>query len=252
MKYLLLIPLFCATVLGQGWPSDVAFMAQQAQFGPSLAVIGFKPLGTNSTTTGATSYATLATYQVDVGGIAIAIVQNSKAAAPDTNTWSGNGLTWTRLYTTNYSTDGERLTVYYSTPSNNVSAVTTGTADFAGQTQTGCSIYVCEFTNVAASSIIVQTAKATNATANASVTLASLDASGRNAALCCFGNVAGNGANFGTPKAGWTEDQDSGYNTPASGLYVMHRLATTDNAPSVTSSAEQWAGIAIEIKVGTP
>jgi len=117
---------------------------------PTVTVdIGFRVLASSSSSGGNSTYTT-ANYQVGSNCLALAAVvssDTSPATAP-TN-FSGNGLTWERILTTNFNTVAapiHNLTVY-AAMSNNVSAVDAGTVSFVNS-RSGCSIYICEFTNV--------------------------------------------------------------------------------------------------------
>lgn len=103
-------------------------------------------------------------------------------------------------------------------------------------------------TGVNGAGAIVQVAMNTNATANPSVTIGAMG-SGCNAAVAVFGNLGGASGFGGTQMANWTEVWDQGYNTPTTAGYEEYRLNNSDTTISVTASAQQWAGIALEIKM---
>jgi len=50
----------------------------------------------------------------------------------------------------------------------------------------------------------------------------------------------------GTPESGWSELYDSGCVYPV-GFYVMDRITTNDNTPTVTAASSDWKGIAVEL-----
>lgn len=217
-------------------------------------VIVFSNLGTVSTTTGASSYATSASYQPAPYALVIAAVINSKASAPDTPTFSGNGLTWTKIDSTNYNTVSSptcRLTMFRAMGPAPTSG--TGTADFAGATQTGCHVLVVQFTGVdstggSGGAVVQSVIKNGDASTAPVITLASLAANGRDAVFTAWGGDL-NSSTVLSVESGWTEDADVGYNTPATWMGAQHRLDTTDTTPGATTTSIDWAGIAIEIKV---
>jgi len=180
-----------------------------------------------------------------------AVVSSDDSPVSVPTSFSGNGLTWRRILTTNFNTVAaptHNLTVY-AAMSNNVSAVGGGTVAFADN-RTGCSIYICEFTNVwfadGALGAIVQSKAISGTTADPSNILSALQADGRNAAVAFFGSDS---SPFGgTPEAGWTEDADLGYGKPSTGMGAYHRLQTTDNSLVVSSVAVDWASAMLELR----
>ena len=211
--------------------------------------ITFQALGTNTTTTAATDYATLASCAPSSNSLILCVTVSSLAAWARPTNISGCSVTWSNITSTNYNGSAMGISIWRAM-TNATPPAGTVTAKYAAS-QTGGGLYVCQFKNVDTSGsfgsgAIVQVVKGTNATANCNVSLSALTGTA-NAVFAYFGNVDSNGS-FGSPEAGWTTDLDEGYNTPATGQYGTHRLATTDNTVVVTSSAQQWAGIAIEIK----
>lgn len=97
------------------------------------------------------------------------------------------------------------------------------------------------------SGAIVQVVSDSGAGANPSITLAPINPSGLNATIGFGGN---NQDPFdGAVEAGWTEDVDTGMNdNEALGLYISHKLLSTDASWTVTRAASNWGGIALEIK----
>jgi len=180
-----------------------------------------------------------------------AVVSSDTSPATAPTNFSGNGLTWERILTTNFNTVAapiHNLTVY-AAMSNNVSAVDAGTVSFVNS-RSGCSIYICEFTNVwfadGVLGAIVQRNAVSGTTADPSNVLSALPADGRNAVVAFFGS---NSNPFGgTPEAGWTEDEDTGYGSPTTGIGVYHRLQTTDNGLVVSQSASDWASVKLELR----
>lgn len=232
--------------------------AQTRLFDPALTlagqqaagIIAFRAIGSNSTTTAASAYATTAANTISPNTLALIFVVSSLASATDPTSVTGCGLTWTKVTSTNYNAGGQRISLWRSmtnatTPSGTI------TANFSGN-QTGCNIRVVELSDVdtsgsGGSGAIAQTVLATNATANPSITMAAFTGT-RNAGVAFFANVTANGF-AGTPEAGWTEDWDAGYNNPATSGYCEFKLLNTDSTPSVTVGAQQWAGVAVEVKV---
>ncbi len=228
------------------------FFALMASKPPSGMV--FSALGSSGNTSGANSYATTATYTPTANALLLAVVVNSKASAPDTPTFSGNGLTWAQVATATYNTVGTpiaRITVFRALGAS--PTTTAGTADFAGVSQTGCHIYVCQLvgantTGTSGSGAIVQSpSNPVDTTANPSITMSALDASGNNAVVAFVGTSV-NSSTYGAAEAGWSEDLDQGYNTPPTGCYVVHRLATVDNTVVVTGASANWCVIAVEVQ----
>lgn len=232
-------------------------LAQTRLFDPALTlagqrqagIIAFRAIGSNASTVAASAYATTAANTISQNTLALTFVVSSLASATDPTSVTGCGLTWTKVTSTNYNAGGQRISLWRSmtnatTPSGTI------TANFSGN-QTGCNIRVVELSDVdtsgsGGSGAILQTVLATNATANPSITMAAFTGT-RNAGVAFFANVANGFA--GSPKAGWTEDWDAGYNNPATGGYCEFKLLNSDNVPSTTVSAQQWAGVAVEVKV---
>lgn len=245
--------LFCFLTLPGFAQSFTRSIAYKGAAVPPLSVgtpaIVFRQVGSNSTTTGNLNYSTTTSNTISANSLALVCVVSSLASAADPTNVSGNGLTWVKVTSTNYNSGGQRISLWRSlTNATTFSHVIT--AQFAAN-QTGCNLWACEFQNTDTtgsngSGAVVQFGLATNNTANPSITLGAFNVNGKNAGAAFFANVA-NGFS-GTPKANWVEDVDQGYNSPATGQYAEHRLATTDNAPSVTVGAQQWAGIALEVK----
>jgi hypothetical protein len=180
----------------------------------------------------------------------LAIVSSvaSSSAAPTNVT--GNGCTWVQIDKTNYATAGMTLSVW-RTMTNATTATGVQTAAHAA-TQRGCNMFLSLYTNVDitganGAGAVVQFKTATNETQTVTVTLAAL-ASSKSATYLAIGNTDNNGS-YATPESPGVEDFDNGYNTQASGLYVMHNINTTDNSVQADGAAAlNHAAIAIEIK----
>lgn len=249
LSFVFLLPLFSlAQPLGNAGVTGGADLLSR----PTGVSILFQQLVYTNTTAAQTSYLTSNTV-VHANCLVVAVVQDSissETSAEIPSGVSGIGLSWTALTTTNISGStsggyGQRVTVYTSmTNANTPSGAIT--VSFANA-PTGASVYVCEFTNVATSSTILQSAKGSNTTANATITLSALTGT-KNAVVVAFADRASAG-NFATAAdAGYVEDYDAGYSTPSSSLTVLHAIGTTDNTPAITSSGA-WCGIAFEIAV---
>jgi hypothetical protein len=236
----------------------VALGAQMVSITPAFKIaadiqgrnnIIYTPLGSNATTTAALNFSNSANIIIHANTLALLYVGGSLASwVVPTNIDGSCGLTWVLVTKTNYNSAGMGMAVY-RTMTNANSPSGRVRARYAAS-QTGHNMRVCEFTNVNisgtyGSGAIIQVAAGTNATANPSVTLGEVRPD-VNAVVAFFANVA-NGFT-GTPKTDWTEDWDSGYNSPATGAYEEYILRGENNTPSVTANAQQWGGIAIGIK----
>lgn len=125
--------------------------------------------------------------------------------------------------------------------------------DVTGDAATGGSIRIIELTGVdvdtagnGAGALVQQQSASNQTSANPALTLSSLTGSD-DAVVACFVNDVNPFA--GAAEAGWTENIDTGYNTPTTGHAIYSRLATTDNTVVVTRAATDWGGWAAEIKV---
>lgn len=173
--------------------------------------------------------------------------------ATTTGTTNNGTITATTTTWTNVANVGDatrRVQIFRCVPSSTVSGESVQLGTFGGGS-TGYSVAIWEITGVPTtgtngSDAIVQAVTATGtATANPSITMSGL-ANSNSAVIAVFANSLNPFG--GTAESGWTEDFDSGYTTPDAGSYYMSRLTTTDNTPTVTASASDWAGVAIELK----
>jgi hypothetical protein len=224
-------------------------------YGGALPAITFTQLAFTNTTGNQANYVPAPNFQVSANHLVLAVIINSHANPVVAPTLAGQNLSWVKIADTNYDTLGtatHKVTVWRSmtnalTPSGAL------TATFSDGNQTGCNIYVAQFGNVdtsganGAGALVATNHNGADATANPSITLSALGGSGRHAVFATFGNDVNGFA--GTAETDWVEDFDAGYNTAASGIYVTHRLATTDNTVVVTRASADWAGVAVEIKV---
>jgi hypothetical protein len=181
----------------------------------------------------------------------IAITGQVAGGATVTNV-TGNGCAWVKVSDTNFNAGAMSFSLW-RTMTNADTASAGQIVDFAAA-QTGCNMYLGLFTNVvtsgtSGSGAVLQFIRGTNAIADPSITLAALKY--KSAVMMALSNVDNNG-NAGTPETVYVEDFDNGFNTTAQGLYYMHNLNTTDTTPTVTQTAQQWGGIAVEIGVLQP
>lgn len=219
--------------------------------------IGYATLGSGVSSSNVSSYQTSAAYQPTSNALVLALVVHSDAASEATvPTFSGNGLTWVQVGTSmpfnTVATNLNRVTLFRAMGSSPTS--TTGTASF-GDNCTGCAIFVCEFTGVDTSGTngsgaIVQSVSDNGNAELPVITLAAIGGSGEHAVYGGFGNDVV--ATDLVVETNWVEDFDAAYSIPATGIYVTHRLATTDNTVGWTDPALDWGGIAVEIKVAPP
>ena len=222
---------------------------------PDLVVFVSRGL-TNDTTDRSTYLTAPATDYIQSNTLALAMVVNSKASAPDAPTLSGMGLNWVQIGTSNFNTlasPTERVTVFRAM-SNNIASGRL-TADFGGATQTSCLIDLVQAFGAGtngtdgADGLVQTNYGGGNADTTLTITLGALNANGTNGAIGFYGN---NLNPFGgAAESGWTEGLDYGVATPNTGGGIYWRQGTTDNTigPSVSSSA--WAGIGVEVKANT-
>jgi len=220
--------------------------------GCSISVVG---IGQTNTTSAASSYTLAKSNTPAINTLWLVAVVNTKATTPDIPTLTGLGVNWVKVGTTNWGGQLTRLTLFRSM-TNNTPTADALVADFAGANQTGCTMHGLAFSNVVTSGsqgsgAIVQSLQATNSSANPTVTLSALSATGKNAVYCVFANDA-NGYAATSVDSGWTEFIQNGYNTPATGQLGIYAIGTTDNTPSITDGAQAWAAIAIEIALSCP
>lgn len=212
---------------------------------PAPAII-ITALSSNSATTAFLNVTSTTALSAHGNCLIICAAYSSGGTYP-TNV-QGLGLTWVKITETNYNANGNFMSIWRSM-TNATTPVGIVSNMYAAATSGGA-IRVLEITNVMltganGADAIVQVLKGTNATANPTITLASLGAGGTNAVLAFFGNVA-NGFG-GTAEAGWVEAWDQGYNNPASGQYLEWQIAGADTTPTVTVAAQQWGAIAFEV-----
>jgi hypothetical protein len=218
-------------------------------------LVSFRALAGNGSTTNAVSYATSASYTPAPNALILACVINTKASTPDTPTFAGNGLTWVQVVTGTAHTIASptmRMTIFRAMGSSPTAGV--GTASFSGITQTGGIVNIVEFsgtdtsgTNGSGAIVQAPAIAQANTTTNPSITLAALTGSAN--AVVGFAAHNNNSTAYGAVESvDWTEINELAYNTPATGLVSIYRLATTDNTIVITGASSNWLCGGIEIK----
>lgn len=200
--------------------------------------VGFQTLGIGS----------ISSKTYEAGHLYIIFAGTTNTTTPATVSISGGSTTWTEI--SNIVSDGSTMRIQafrYAPASNTTTALTiTYTGSQNGGFTIGYDINGADVTGTNGSNGIVQSVTdAIDASANPTITMAAISSS-NNAVLVGFINTLNPFG--GTAETDWTEDEDNGYADPTTGGYVMHRLLTTDNTPTVTAASSNWAGIAIEIK----
>lgn len=203
----------------------------------SIVAQGFQTLGIGSTTS--TTYLASNVYLFTF------CVTNAGGTAGSINP-SGTGLTFTSIVDFLDGSGTRRLQVFRAKPTSNT---TTAISYSYTGTQDGTWVIVSEIagadiTGTNGANAIVQVVTDAQNTTNPTITMASI--SGSKTVISFFANDANPFS--ATPESGWTEDVDNGYSVPNTGGYMMHRLTTTDNTPTLTAASSNWMGVAIEIK----
>ena len=216
--------------------------------------MGMSHLGEFITGSNATSYSTTSSYAPTADRLLIAVVRNvnNLVTDPATPTFSGNGLTWTQVFTYLPDPTGtkSRITVFAAlTGSSPTSGV--GTADFGAETQLGCTVFVEEVDNAdlsgTALDAIVQAVQGTQSGSGTSESIAL-------AALSDAGNIT----------YGFFSVQSQETFVAGSGYTILHQgvnggpntgVASEYQEPGSTTVDISWTnsagkgGIALEIKV---
>lgn len=193
------------------------------------------------------------TYNVGTLYIMFVGTSNSSGSgAAATISLSGTGQTWDELYASGGIVNGgslKRIQAFRyaptSTNSNTVSFSIGGTGNQDGMWFELIVITGADLSGTNGASAITSNAAGSANSADPSLTLTTITAT-HNAVIAGFINSVN--AFTGTPESGWTEIQDNGFSVPDTGDYIMSRINTTDNTPTVTAASGNWAGIAIEIK----
>lgn len=244
---------FCAILAvglcAQSGLRNPTIIASRSVSGPPA--ITFTQKGFTNTTAAAALYITTPFSSV-ANELLLAVCVTGKGSAPDAHNVTSPHGTWTMLANTNYdvvATPLHKLTVWRTMAGSVITDDLTN--DFAGVNQTGGSIVVFSLGNVdttgtfGSGAIVQDVMNAADATANPSVTLGALGHA-NNAVFFCSGNdINGYG---GTAAESWLELYDSGFNTPATGIYVGGGSPTSDTTVTLTRASADWGIIAIEIK----
>jgi hypothetical protein len=222
--------------------SCLSCVAQDATLGLSVRALG------SSANTGNDASETTASYTPRQGTELIAIVINSKASLPDQPAVSGNGLTWTETFDTNYLST-HRLTIWYAK---------CGSGSFAGAfsantgatAQTGWAIAVVEVTGAVITGLngVNSIRQSVNANVSAGTTItATFDALGKR--TLCLGLLGANlnGAAM-TAESGWTKITDVNYNTPATELTIVYQAKNADTTCAI-SNAGAFSGCVVGIEL---
>lgn len=183
------------------------------------------------------------------GKLYICIVMRVDATAVADFTLAGTSSTWTEIANVTGVTTGTdlaRLKVWRYAPGSNV---TEGLTISNAGSQDGYVGVLYEITGTintgtnGADAVVQIVTDAQDANANPTITMAALNP--KNSVLAFFGNDVNS---FGaTEESGWSELSENGFNTPTTGGVFISRHNTSDNTPSVTASASNWVGVAIEL-----
>lgn len=217
----------------------------------TLAAVTPTALETTGNNTDQTSYST-GSITPTGDRLILACVYTIAAAAPNTPTASGNGLTWVEVNSTTDDLANRRATLFRALGS----SPSTGaiTFDFAGQTQSGAAWSVIEYSNIDTSgtngsgAIIQSVADGSGANATSFTVNLSAFASPTNATYGCFG-LPLNTANQPTEGSGFTRTGQRNQGTPNLSIGTEF-LATADTSVDMSSGVGNvpWAGIAVEIQ----
>ena len=215
-------------------------------------------MGAVASAQSATSYST-ASYQPAPGALLIAMVVNSKASAPDTPTFSGNGLTWEQIDTVTYNTVAnptQRMTTFRAqgtSPSSDA-----GTASFGEAAQMGCIIHVMQIQGAdatganGANAIVQHLTNVADRTEDPGLAYAPTSAPGTNMLVFAFADSV-DSIDDATPQLHWTGMQELSYDTPATGLtvdYQANAMACETNVANAAST-RNWASMLLEIRPDT-
>lgn len=183
------------------------------------------------------------------GKLYICVHMRVDATTPSDFTLTGTSSTWTEIANVTGITTGTdlaRLKVWRYAPGSNV---TEGLSFSGAALEDGSIVVLWEISGVVvtgsngADAIVQIVTDAQDANANPSITMAALTP--KNSVVAFFGN---NVNPFGsTEESGWSELSENGFNTPTTGGVFISRHRTSDNTPSVTASASDWIGFAIEL-----
>lgn len=250
-----LIPVFCLLLCCSAFGQPMKRQSVGSLHVPrgSAAPMTLNQLAATGSTANTTSYAS-ASHTPTANALVIAAVISTKATAADTPTLSGNGITW--VYITNVLTFSTTINISVFRGRNASPSAGATTATY-GASQTGCYIKIVEFVNADPTgtdgdAAIVQCAVITDpvdpgtGTANPSLTLSALSGGGANAVIAFSGSSLNPYA--GTSEGTWTEELDTGFGLPTTGVYATYQLASTDNTVVITAGIARWGLVALEIK----
>lgn len=195
--------------------------------------------GSSSANTDATSYSYISANYVS-SKTYLLVVYISNASNDGSVTVSSN--TWTNIASTGDAT--RRIVMFYcSNPSTVTETIEYGSFGSTGQ---NCRMIVYELNGAIRSvSPTVQEVTNSGSGANPSITMAAIG-SVKNIIIAAFMNDVNPFG--GTGEGGWDVRLNNGNTTPDMGSFCEDQVSPTDNTPSVTASASNWIGLAIEIQ----
>lgn len=220
-----------------------------AQFDPDSGTVGLnvRLLG-SSANTGNDDNESTGSYSPQQGSLLMAFIINT-ATTPGTPTMTANGLTWDKIFDTNYLSD-HKLTVWTAKCNSGcISGIATGST--APTSQTGWTIQVIEITGTRITSTqgtngIKQRVNA-NVSAGTSITVTLGALRTGNMTVCMFANNLNGTAD--AAESGWTELSDINFNTPATEAFIMYRKKNTDTSANVTNGSST-SGVMICLEFG--
>lgn len=196
---------------------------------------------------------TIASQTYSAGKFYLLIHMRVDGSTPSNFTVTGTSSTWTEVANVTGITSGTptaRIKVFRYAPT---SDVTESLSMSGAGLEDGSIVVLYEITGVVttgtngSNAIVQAVTNSGDASANPSITMSALESPGRNTVIAFFGN---NVNPFGaTPETDWTELSEGGFTVPTTGGVFIRRNTTTDNTPSVTASASDWIGVAIELRL---
>lgn len=158
---------------------------------------------------------------------------------------SGGGYEWNVLHKVVPGMGGDTMGLWWTIASASPSAMTIS-ADVTGDAGTGGIIQLSQWTGFNTTTPIQQAALVkSNISANPTITFDSFINTGNGAIIMFANNTSPFAA---TQPAGWIEDEDSGFSSPATGLYVAHILSgETGRAIATTAISSSNKGFGVEI-----
>lgn len=197
--------------------------------------------------TDATSFANTS-WTPPTSGLIILYVIGKRAAALDTPTVSGNGITWTQIGATlNCGGSNHGLSLFGANASGSSAGVTT--ISFGANTQLHCSASFFHATGVdltgGVPAAFVQTATGVGTGTTGTATLAAASASDNRPIVGFF--HAANEAK--APRTNWTEVDDLAGTSGIRNLETQYRLDAFEVTATATwATSDNWGGIAAELK----